>query len=113
MANWYCQNLGFRVVRKVEGGTFTHFLADSAGKVVVEIYHNAIASVPDYPSMHPLHLHLAFVAADIEHERDRLVRAGATIAEDLLTTPAGDKLVMLRDPWGFAIQLCKRAKAMM
>ncbi|MEZ4702532.1 MAG: hypothetical protein R2834_19520 [Rhodothermales bacterium] len=28
------------------------------------------------------------------------------------TTPAGDALAMLRDPWGMAIQLCSRAEPM-
>ena len=28
------------------------------------------------------------------------------------TSPAGDDLAMLRDPWGFALQLVKRAKPM-
>jgi hypothetical protein len=29
------------------------------------------------------------------------------------TTPAGDQLAMLRDPWGVAIQLVKRAQPLM
>jgi hypothetical protein len=28
-------------------------------------------------------------------------------------TPAGDELVMLRDPWGVALQLVKRAQPML
>jgi hypothetical protein len=31
----------------------------------------------------------------------------------LTTTPAGDSLVMLRDPWGIALQLVKRAQPML
>jgi hypothetical protein len=31
----------------------------------------------------------------------------------MITTAAGDNLIMMRDPFGFPIQLCKRAKAMM
>jgi uncharacterized glyoxalase superfamily protein PhnB len=112
VAAWYGQHLGFRVIRKVEGAPNTHFLADAAGRVVVEIYNNPAASILDYPAMHPLQLHLAFAVQDPAKERDRLVAAGAAVAEDLVTTPAGDQLVMLKDPFGFAIQLCKRARAM-
>lgn len=113
VVDWYVKNLGFRVLRKIDVSPFMHFIADSAGRVVVEIYNNPAASVPDYPSGHPLHLHLAFTADNIEQERDRLLKAGATIFEDIITTPAGDKLCMLRDPWGFPVQLVKRMKTMM
>src|SRR3954447_12351266 len=109
VARWYCEVLGFRVLRKVDQVPFTHFLADAAGRVVVEIYHNPAAKVLDYPSMHPLQLHLAFAVDDPAATRDALLRAGATIAEDITVTPAGDTLVMMRDPFGFAIQFCKRA----
>jgi glyoxylase I family protein len=111
VANWYIQHLGFKVLRKLEASPFTHFLADEAGRVVVEIYHNPAATIPDYRAMNPLLLHLAFVANDPEAERDRLSKAGATLHEDLKTA-AGDRLIMMRDPFGFAIQLCKRAKPM-
>ncbi|HVT88793.1 MAG TPA: VOC family protein [Tepidisphaeraceae bacterium] len=113
VAKWYIENLGFRVLRKMENSPFTHFIADAGGKVVLEIYNNPAVNVPAYPSMNPLHLHLAFATADPEAERDRLLSAGATVAENMIITPAGDKLIMLRDPWGFAIQLCKRSKPMM
>jgi len=111
-ARWYVDNLGFRVVRKADAVPFTHFIADASGRVVVEMYHNPAAPLPDYRSMNPLMLHLAFVVDSPEAVRDTLVKAGATIAENVVVTPSGDKLVMLRDPWGFAIQLCKRAKPM-
>ena len=111
VAQWYIQHLGFKVLRKLDASPFTHFIADESGRVVVEIYHNPAATIPDYKSMNPLLLHLAFVAENPEAERDRLTRAGATLHEDL-KTPAGDRLIMMRDPFGFAIQLCKRAKTM-
>jgi glyoxylase I family protein len=112
VAKWYGENLGFRILRHVGGPANTHFILDAAGRVVVEIYHNPAAAVPDYRSIHPLHLHLAFAAENLEQDRDRLLKAGATVAEEMITTPAGDKLIMLRDPFGFPIQLCKRANAM-
>src|SRR5438105_3010907 len=113
VAKWYVEHLGFRVLRKIEGSPFTHFLADAGGRVVVEIYNNPLAPIPDYPALHPLHLHLAFMSSDLEKDRDRLLKAGATVAEEMITTPAGDKLIMLRDPWGFPIQLCKRVKPLL
>ena len=112
VAAWYGEHLGFRVVRKNNDPARTHFIADSAGKVLVEIYNNPAAAIPAYPKQHPLILHLAFASDDPVASRDALLKAGCTVAEDLRQTPAGDTLVMMRDPFGFAIQLCKRAKPM-
>ena len=113
VAAWYGEHLGFRVVRKNNDPARTHFIADSAGKVLVEIYNNGAASIPDYAGQHPLILHLAFASDDPARDRDRLLKLGCSIAEDLRQTPAGDTLVMMRDPFGFAIQLCRRATPMM
>ena len=40
-------------------------------------------------------------------------QSGAKVVEDLVTTPGGDELVMLRDPWGIAVQLVRRAAPML
>ena len=112
MTNWYVQHMGFQVVRRGSGPSLAHFLADKSGHVIIEVYNNPAASVPDYSTMSPLHLHLAFAVSDMAEAQDRLVKAGATIAEDISTTHAGDEIAMLRDPWGFPIQLVKRAQAM-
>lgn len=112
VAAWYGEQFGFRVVRKNDDPARTHFIADVSGKVLVEIYNNPAAPIPDYARQHPLLLHLAFASDDPAASRDALLNAGCMIAEDLRQTPAGDALVMMRDPFGFAIQLCKRAKTM-
>jgi len=39
---------------------------------------------------------------------ERLLAAGATLADNQ-RLPDGTHLVMLRDPWGVPLQLCKRA----
>lgn len=113
VAAWYVAHLGF-VVRRASGPPgYAHFLADSDGNVMIEIYNNPRVKTPDYRAMDALLLHLAFCSDDPAADRDRLVAAGATVVEDLVTSPVGDLLVMLRDPWGFAIQLAKRATPML
>jgi catechol 2,3-dioxygenase-like lactoylglutathione lyase family enzyme len=108
MAEWYVAHLGMRVVRQVDGPPHTRFLADAAGRTVVEVYANAGARVPDYGAMDPLELHLAFDSSAPDADRDALVAAGATaVSEDRL--PDGSRLLMLRDPWGLPLQLCARA----
>jgi glyoxylase I family protein len=107
MAAWYTEHLGFRVVRKIDTPPHIHFLADARDRVVMEIYSNPTDQIPDYPSMHPLRFHLAFIAQDPDAIRAALVAAGATFVDEQ-TLADGSRLVMLRDPWGLPLQLCKR-----
>ena len=107
MAAWYCENLGFRVVRHILENNQMHFLTDDSGTVCIEIYRNPKVETPDYPNRHPLLMHLALVSEDPEADRRRLELAGATFAEED-KLPDGSHLVMMRDPWGHCLQLCKR-----
>jgi len=109
MAAWYEEHLGLVAVKKMHESPFMIFLADDSGKIMIEIYQNPKASVLDFPSLDPLKLHLAFVSTDPGADAQRLKRAGATEVSDD-TLPDGTRLVMLRDPWGLALQLVKRAK---
>ena len=111
MANWYRDHLGLTIVRRMEEPPFTHFLRDSGGTMLVEVYRNPPDSVPSYRDMHPLTLHLAFISEDPEGDKAALIGAGATLVEEQ-RPQAGSHLVMMRDPWGFSIQLCKRSVSM-
>ena len=112
MADWYVQHLGFDIRRQGDAPKHVRFLADQGGQVMLELYHNTAAPVPDYPATDPLVVHLAFVCDDIEPTRQRLLAAGATAVGEPEVTPDGDTVAMLRDPWGLAIQLCHRAQPM-
>ena len=107
MAAWYVDNLGMRIIRKSPTPPYIHFLADANGHAVIEIYSNAADPVPDYSKMHPLRFHVAFATSDPDGSRAALVGAGATAVDDQ-TLPDGSRLIMLRDPWGLPLQLCKR-----
>ena len=113
VALWYTTHLGMRVVRRVDGPTHTHFLADSAGRVVIEFYHHAGAAIPDYAALDPLVLHIAFTTTNVRETQKTLEAAGAKSAGEVKVTPAGDEMVFLRDPWGLAIQLMRRAQPLM
>lgn len=108
MGRWYVEHLGLTVKRRTVEPPYAHFLADDSGTVMVEIYCNPDAPIPDYHSMNPLALHLALVSKDIAADIQRLKNAGATLVGEIDSRPTGDQLAMLRDPWGFAIQLVKR-----
>ncbi|MEX0927884.1 MAG: VOC family protein [Balneolales bacterium] len=112
MAEWHERHLGLVAVKKSQQTPYMTFLADDSGRVMIEIYNNPAAPVPDYRKMNPLMMHLAFISDDPANDKDRLLEAGATlISDDQLED--GSRLVMLRDPWGLALQLCKRSTPML
>ena len=111
VSDWYCTHLGFVVARKSDEGPMAHFLRDSAGTSMMEIYNNSQCTVPDYASMDPLMFHIAFVCDDVDGTVARLDQAGATLIGEI--TRDTDTLAMMRDPWGLAIQFCDRADPML
>lgn len=111
MARWYTEHLGMRVVKESdEAPGFARFLADSLGESVLETYASDVRAIPDYASMDPALLHVAFATAEIAATRDRLIAAGATPVGEITQNAAGDRFAMLRDPWGLALQLAQRAR---
>ncbi len=109
MAQWFAEHFGMRIVVAQATSPFMHFLADDKGSMI-EIYNNPAAPMPDYANMNPFNLHLAFTSPNIEADRERLVAAGATTVTDITITPAGDKLLFLRDPWNVPFQFVQRVK---
>jgi len=105
---WYTNHLELRVVRTRPDEPYTTFLAEESGRVIMELYTNHAAPVPDYASVHPLCFHVAFTVDDPRATSMRLQIAGATSAYEE-TLPDGSLLVMLRDPWGVPLQLVRRA----
>jgi catechol 2,3-dioxygenase-like lactoylglutathione lyase family enzyme len=108
VAAWYVEHLSLEVVVHKPEAHQTHFLADGAGSFI-EIYCNPEDAVPDYRAQDPLIFHLAFVSEDPAQDAHRLIGAGAEFVEEV-NLDAGTKLIMMRDPWGVALQLCKRSQ---
>lgn len=111
MADWYCRNLGLKIVRSGDGEIPVRFIQCDGG-MMLELYRNNSAPMLDLPAVAPPSLHLAFEADNVAAKAAALVKVGAVIHSDVEATPAGDIIAMLRDPWGFPIQLVKRAKKM-
>lgn len=112
MADWYVTNLGMNIVKKKQEAPFMHFLGDDSGQVMIEIYRNPADKIPDYADMDPLLIHLAFVSEKPDEDKERLTKAGASVISDEKFED-GTHLVMMRDPWGLALQLCKRGTPML
>jgi catechol 2,3-dioxygenase-like lactoylglutathione lyase family enzyme len=112
VAAWYRRHLGLEIVKSSAAAPYTQFLRDSSGAVMIEIYNHPPDQVPAYSQMDPMLLHLAFVSPDPEAKKSELLAAGAEfVSEQHLDD--GSHLVMMRDPWGLALQLCRRAAPML
>lgn len=111
-SQWYNKHLGLEIVRQMDVAPFTTFLRDDSGLMMIEVYNNPPKQVPDYRSLDPLVLHLAFVSEKIEEDKETLINAGAQLEADQ-RLDCGTRLVMLRDPWGICLQLCKRGTPML
>lgn len=112
-AAWYCQNLDMTVARKFGPPQHGHFLADSRGKMMLEFYHNAEVGIPDYAALEPFSFHIAFHVSDVPAIRSRLITAGATSEGEVNTNADGDKITIVRDPWGVCLQFVQRAQPML
>jgi glyoxylase I family protein len=112
MADWYVEHLGLTVRRSTGEPVHCRFMADDGGAVMLEIYRNTDAAVLDLEALDPLILHLAFASDDVEADRTRLIAAGCTPVQETEALPNGDTVTMLRDPWGLAVQLVRRAAPM-
>lgn len=107
MADWLVEHLGMKIVSQKKEKPYLTFLADVSERVMIEIYRDPEDQVPDYRNMDPLLIHLAFVSEDAKADKDRLVKAGATVFAENITDD-GSHMVMFRDPWGFAFQIWQR-----
>jgi glyoxylase I family protein len=106
---WYISNCEMKIAKSIKVAPFTHFLSDSSGRTVVEVYSNPSAEIPNYNLMHPLEFHFAFTVENVDKIKEELISAGAKLVEDIKLAD-GSHLVMLRDPFGIPLQICKRAK---
>jgi len=105
---WYTEFVGLKVVNAQIEPPFMTFLADSSGRVILELYHRPDEDITDFTQQHFLTFHLAFVSEHAEDDKDRLMGEGATFVEEVHKED-GSHLIMLRDPWGMPLQLCQRA----
>ncbi|MBN1973773.1 MAG: VOC family protein [Sedimentisphaerales bacterium] len=112
MADWYCKNLGMKIMFKGDAPGNARFVSDAGGNMMFELYSNTSAAIPDYASQDMLVLHFAFQVENVKETCDKLIESGAKWDKELTKTDSGDEIATLRDPWGIAIQFVKRAKPM-
>lgn len=109
-AEWWAKTLDMKIVRGSDESPYIHFIVDSAGVSMLELYNNPAAPPTDYAAMSSVSLHIAFSSSDIAADREKLIAGGATAEGEITTTPAGEQLAFLRDPWSTPFQLVQRPK---
>jgi catechol 2,3-dioxygenase-like lactoylglutathione lyase family enzyme len=110
MGYWYRDHLGFEMLMQAgDDRDGVSFISDGEGTVL------ELGRLPEGPplearSLAPLQLHIA-VDCDVPvREAERLVAAGATlVGESPRNSYPGEK-VLVRDPWGFVLQLVNRKR---
>lgn len=112
-AQWYCDHLGFVMMRQQAEAPNMTFVADAGRNMMFEFYNRTDAPLFDPSPMHDVTHHVAFYVDDMDTVRATLAAAGAKASGDVTLTPAGDKLLFLRDPFGLIIQLVQRRDKML
>lgn len=112
-AKWFVANLGMKIVREGGAPGYGMFVADSSEQMMLELYQNAAFPVIDFTKVSHMSIHFASMVSDVEATKQRLLKEGASLAEDVTVTPAGDKVLMMREPSGFPIQFVLRAAPML
>jgi uncharacterized glyoxalase superfamily protein PhnB len=113
MVQWYTRNLQMKVKRQGGPPTHTTFIADVTGHIMLELFCNTNFPMLNLRQLHPMTLHLAIMTDDIAGTKRALLEVGAVVAEDIARIPTGDKVLMMRDPWGFALQFVQRSLPML
>ncbi len=113
MAQWYVEHLEMVLLRSQKVSPYAQFLADANRQSVIELYSNPAGGFPTYADMSVFTFHIAFEVMDMAGTRSRLIEVGAIADGEVVTTPSGDQLAFLRDPWGVTVQLAKRVKPML
>ena len=106
---WYVVNLGLKVISEQKEPPFMTFLADSTGRVFIELYYRPEEMITEFSKQHPLTFHMAFVSENAQADYLRLEKQGAVFIEEVKKED-GSLLIMLRDPFGMPLQLCQRTQ---
>lgn len=109
VSNWYIQNLGMKLIRRGKAPQNVTFIADSGSYMEIEFYNKEKIDKIDFQKIDVMTFHFAFLTDSINLIESKLVAAGAKLIEKTTETPAGDKVAMLRDPWGMPLQLVQRS----
>jgi len=113
MAKWYQDNLSCKILFMSEndnGDNAGAFISDESDSTILELFKLPNIAPIKNELKNPLQLHVAFKSQNPDEDCKRLIKVGATFIEECLVKHEGEKLLLLKDPWGNIIQLVKRGK---
>ena len=113
VAKWYQDNMGMVLMQESGAPNYGRFIANAGKNMMLELYQNDKAPFINFYDIDFLSLHLASMSSDMEATKNKLVKAGATVVQDINKSPAGDLILVLRDPWGFPLQFVQRINLML
>ncbi len=109
MGEWYRDHLGFKIVRcagnDIDG---VSFVVDDEGNTILELGRLPEGPPLDGRSLLPLQLHIAMECEDPTTEAERLLNAGAEVLGESPRNHYKGEKILIRDPWGYTIQLVNR-----
>jgi uncharacterized glyoxalase superfamily protein PhnB len=112
-AKWYVKNLNFKIISQSDGPSHNMLISDADENMMLELNQDSNSPMLEFEKIDYNSFHLAFSVDDIVLIKEKLISAGAKLAEDIKKTANGDQVLMLRDPWGQPIQFVKRVKSML
>jgi uncharacterized glyoxalase superfamily protein PhnB len=111
-AKWYTENFVMLNKREGKAPSYGMFISDAGENMMLELYQQKDYPVIGFDSLSHMTIHLAFMTDNIEAVKEKLLKIGAKVVEDITKTASGDFVLMMRDPFGMPIQFVKRANPM-
>ena len=112
-AKWFVDNMGLKIMRQAGEPNYGTFVADQGENMMFELFQFPEYPVIDFSKIDPMSIHIAFTVNNIEAAKEKLLKGGATVYQDINTIPSGDKILIMRDPQGLPLQLIERANPML
>jgi glyoxylase I family protein len=113
LAQWYCQNLGMRVIVENQEKPPSMLLGydeDARGGAILELMpvKDAGPQPVDVPRYQPGLRHLALRVSDFDKAYQQLAKLGVKFLFEPIAALGGGKLVSFRDPEGNELQIVQR-----
>src|SRR3954470_9412836 len=108
--NWYCNNLGMRVIARGETAALVGYGEDVKGGAMIELMAKKHDGPPpiEVPTYCPGLRHLALRVANVEEGRQKLTAAGATFIGEPGRAVGGGSIQSFRGAEGNELQIVER-----
>ena len=108
--NWYCNNLGMRVIARGETAALVGYGDDVRGGAMIELMAKKHDGPPpvEVPTHCPGLRHLALRVGNFDEAKKKLTAAGASFLGEPGKAVGGGQIQSFRDPEGNELQIVER-----